>query len=227
MIQTIKIDTLKCDCLCIEGVKAVTYMIYPAVGSIFPPEWIEKIASTYRVSIAMIYVPADEWDDILTPWPAPADGTGSHPFAGKGAEFLTILQNKVIPACDKLLKINNKTPHDLIGVSLSGLFTLWQWILCDSFRSIASLSGSFWYPGFLEWFDRQSVPDKTGKAYFLLGKKEPHAAVKAYRSVGVNTEAVVSRLKSVGIDLRFDWVPGAHIDNPLPRAEKAFEFLYC
>lgn len=37
---------------------------------------------------------------------------------------------------------------EMAGVSLSGLFALWQWLMNDTFRNIISLSGSFWYAGF-------------------------------------------------------------------------------
>ncbi|MDE6638872.1 MAG: hypothetical protein K2K32_11640 [Muribaculaceae bacterium] len=41
---------------------------------------------------------------------------------------------------------------------MSGLFALWQWMVCDTFRNIASLSGSFWYEGFMEWMKSRTIP---------------------------------------------------------------------
>lgn len=224
-MKSLTIAGFKCDLLRVDGCQKVVYMIYPDVQDYFPASWLQGLADTYKVSIVMVYVPLDGWDDMLTPWPAPGVPKGCPPFAGKSAETLETLQEDIIPQCESAMGINDNVKRSLLGVSLAGLFTLWQWMRCDTFQSIACLSGSFWYTGFLEWFDAQPIPRKSGKAYFLLGRQEPKAPVKAFRSVGVNTEAIYNRLKAGGIQTRFDWVPGAHTSNPLQRAEQAFAWL--
>ena len=224
MIKNLNIGALKCECVRNDKSDVVTYMIYPAVVS-FDQGWIERMSTEYGVSIVMVYVPSDDWNNFLTPWPEPGEEKGFPPFAGQASEFLKTIQEKVIPEADEVLGLS-QPQRDLIGVSLSGLFTLWEWMICDTFHNIGSLSGSFWYSGFIDWFKSQTVPPKKGKAFFLLGKEEPKANIKAYRSVGVNTEAVVERLKESGIMTIFDWVPGNHFANPVPRAELAFKSLY-
>lgn len=79
--------------------------------------------------------------------------------------------------------------------------------------------------GFIDWFSKQTIPHKQGKAFFLLGTEEPKSHIKAYRSVGVNTEKIVTDLKKAGIDTTFEWVPGNHFANPMERAERAFSHL--
>lgn len=226
-MQTKTIAGLKCDFLAAPGAVKVAYMIYPDVESYFPEQWIRGLALKHRVAIVMIYVPGDCWDNWLTPWPAPGEPKGSAPFAGDAPKTLTVLQQEVIPQCEAAMGLTvEPSNRTLIGVSLAGLFTLWQWMMCDTFGSIGSLSGSFWYDGFLDWFNRRPLPAKSGKAYFLLGRQEPKAPVKAYRTVGVNTQAIYERFKQGGIDAEFQWVPGNHIANPLPRAEAAFDSLF-
>lgn len=224
MIRKINVGDI--DCVCVEGVdkSRVVYMIYPALVP-FKDSWLEETASKYQVSIVMIYIPADGWNDMLTPWPEPGETPDSPPFAGHAAQTLKVIQTEIIPGAEKALGLTEVTERDLIGVSLSGLFTLWQWLLCDTFKSIACLSGSFWYPGFIEWFGKQNKPEKYGKAFFLLGVKEPKAWIKAYRSVGENTEFVVKELNSYGIKADFKWVPGDHFADPAGRAEEAFKNL--
>ncbi|MCH5235921.1 MAG: hypothetical protein J1E16_11565 [Muribaculaceae bacterium] len=224
MIRKINVDDIDCICVSGEDKQRVIYMIYPALVP-FKNEWLEEMASKYGVPVVMIYIPADGWNDMLTPWAEPGETPDSPPFAGHAAETLRIIQTQIIPEAEKSLGLSEVVERDLIGVSLSGLFTLWQWMQCDIFRSIACLSGSFWYPGFIEWFEKQPKPQKTGKAYFLLGVKEPKAWIKAYRSVGENTEFVVKELKSYGIDTTFQWVPGDHFADPAGRAEDAFKNL--
>lgn len=223
MITKVNIKGFECHCADYSGSTTLAYLIYPGIEP-FEDKWIEKMAGELKVSLAVVYIPAGDWNDVLTPWPEPPESKGFPPFGGKGQEFLNTLQNNIIPEIEKM--INHVKYRDLMGVSLSGLFTLWQWMKCDTFRSIASLSGSFWYEGFMEWFEGISVPAKTGKAYFLLGEEEPKAHIKAYQSVGINTEKVVDKLKESGIQVVFDWVPGNHFSRPVHRAEKALRALY-
>ena len=224
MTDKIQIEGFNISYFPFQESKKLIYMIYPDMVT-FTDEWQEKMANQYKVSIAVIYIPSSQWNDLLTPWPEPGEAKGFPPFAGKAESFLATLQSKIIPTVESRIRFTNNFERDLLGVSLSGLFTLWQWLQCSFFKSIASLSGSFWYNGFIEWFDSQKIQYKTGKAFFLLGKQEPKAPVKAYQSVGINTESIVERLKQTGIDVEFEWVAGDHFANPIPRAELAIGFL--
>lgn len=224
MTKTIDIESLKCLCVQEKTSRKVTYIIYPAIEP-FKDEWLQEKAASHKTNLVVVYIPAEGWNDMLTPWPEPGETHDSPPFAGNASETLSLIQDKVIPACEKVLEITGKVERDIIGVSLSGLFSLWQWIQCDTFDSIASLSGSFWYPNFIEWFEKQNIPSKSGKAYFLLGEKEPKAWIKAYRSVGINTETIVEILKGKGLNVAFQWVPGDHFADPAGRLEDAFKAL--
>lgn len=220
MVKTIKIEDLQCVCVRNTDSRRVVYMIYP-LGAGFSYDWMDEQAQKNSCSIVTVGVPFDKWNNYLTPWPEPGETPKAEPFAGEGVAFLRTIQTEVIPKAEEAMGISDVAERDLIGVSLGGLFTFWQWMQCDTFRSIACLSGSFWYMGFMDWFDKQTIPHKQGKAYFLLGAEEPKSHIKAYRSVGVNTEAIVDALKKAGIDTTFEWVPGNHFSNPMERAEKA------
>ncbi|MCH5320005.1 MAG: hypothetical protein J1E38_09915 [Paramuribaculum sp.] len=225
MIQKFNIDDIACDLVKYGDAAKIAYMIYPGVEPL-PASWIQQTAVSFDVSIAVLYVPGDQWDNYLTPWPAPGETKNSNPFLGQATEFLQRLKNEIIPEVEKRLGMSVEPERNLIGVSLSGLFTLWQWLLGQTFKSIACLSGSFWYPGFIDWFMKQPLTGKEGQAFFLLGKKEPGAWLKEYRSVGKNTEAIVDRLKLSGIATDFVWVPGDHFADPLGRAHLAFQALF-
>lgn len=224
-MKKINIKGFDCEIIACEESNRLVYMIYPALVPL-DETWLTGMSKEYGVNIAVVYVPADGWNNDLTPWPEPPESKGFEPFGGNASEFLETLRNYILPSVEKELNLSPGYERKLIGVSLSGLFTLWEWMICDLFTSIACLSGSFWYAGFLEWFNKQPVPQKRGKAFFLLGDKEPHANIKAYQSVGVNTEAIVKRLENSGMKVTFTWVAGNHFADPLGRAEKAFENLY-
>lgn len=219
MIQTIQIGNLKC--LCCKGNPAiVTYILYPTdtLGA-----WIEEAAEKYGTSIAVIT--GMDWENDLTPWPAPGVPTGTTPFKGTAPAFLETLQENVLPLIEEAMGIHNNV-RDLVGVSLSGLFTLWQWAVADSFRNIASLSGSFWYEGFASWFSTHMSTPKNGRAYFLLGNQEGKSPVPQFRQVVADTQAVVDTLRALGIQVHYDTVPGNHYQHPIERLDRAFGWLY-
>lgn len=224
MVKQIEAGGLKCDCVSYPDIGKVTYTIYPDILPL-ANDWLCEMSSRYQTPLVVIYIPRDNWNDMLTPWPETGETPDSPPFAGNAAATLSLIREKVIPAAEQALGIPNGADRNLIGVSLSGLFALWQWLECDTFKSIASLSGSFWYNGFIEWFGKQPIPPKTGKAYFLLGEKEPYAWIKAYRSVGINTETIVERLKKSDIRTIFQWVSGNHFSDPLGRMEDALKSI--
>lgn len=224
-MKTLRIRDI--SCLIVEGESAerIVYLIYPQMVPI-PEDLLQEMAAKFSAAVAVVYIPGDDWNNFLTPWPEPPEAKGFPPFGGKAADFLALLRDEVIPQVEKEAGLASQFTRNLIGVSLSGLFALWQWMQCDLFGSIACLSGSFWYEGFMEWFDARSVPPKSGLAYFLLGRDEPKAKIKAYRPVGANTEGVVARLKAAGLPVEFEWVPGNHFTDPLGRLRLAFTHLF-
>ena len=112
------------------------------------------------------------------------------------------------------------------GVSLSGLFTLWQWMSNSLFNNIISLSGSFWYDGFVSWIKSLPVPKKTGRAYFLLGNLEAKTKVKAFQPVQTDTVEIVDYLHDNGISDTFELVPGNHYQFPEQRLDRAFARMF-
>lgn len=219
MTEMIKIGKLNCLCCKASGSK-IAYILYPmdVLGS-----WIEQAAQSYGVTIVVIT--GMNWDDDLSPWPASGVPEGCSDFKGHAAEFLSKLQTQVIPEVESRLGIA-AAERDLVGVSMSGLFTLWQWAVCDTFRNIASLSGSFWYEGFPGWFDKNFPSHKEGNTYFLLGELEHNSKVPQFTIINDATHKVVGVLKRHGVNVRFDMVPGNHYQFGIERLNKAFSFLY-
>ena len=221
MAQTIKIDNLDCLCSSSGSKDRIAYVLYPMdmLGN-----WIESAAKKYDTTI--VVVTGMDWQNVFSPWPAKGVPKGSPDFKGQSPEFLQQLQKSIIPAVESSNGISDNAERTLVGVSMSGLFALWQWMVCNTFDNIASLSGSFWYEGFLDWFMHRPVPVKSGKAYFLLGDQEAKSKVKAFSSVAENTELIVARLRGADINVEFDSVPGNHYSDPIPRLDKAFTALF-
>lgn len=211
------------DCLCCRGAAAplrISYILYPMD---ILNNWIAPAADKFGTAIAVIT--GMDWDNDLTPWPAEGVPRGCPDFQGLAQQFLTRIE-RLCREVEGHLGVAATVRRDLVGVSLSGLFTLWQWPQTDLFTDIACMSGSFWYSGFLDWFEAQDFSGKRGKAYFSLGDKESGSKVKAFDSVGANTAAIVASLKAQGVDVQFQSVPGTHYQNALPRLNLAMAALH-
>lgn len=219
MKKTIKIDSLSCLCSTQVSKDRIAYILYPMD---MLADWIEPAAQKYSTTI--VAVTGMDWQNVFSPWPASGVPKGTPDFKGESPDFLKILQQKVIPQVEEEMGLSVNVERSLIGVSMSGLFSLWQWMVCDTFHNIASLSGSFWYEGFMEWIKSRTIPAKTGKAYFLLGDQESKS--KVFGTVGENTQEIITLLRDAGIDVEFQSVPGNHYSDPIPRLDKAFSALY-
>lgn len=221
MIRKLEIENLQCLCGRAGRRGKIAYILYPMDVL---ADWIEPAVEKYGTDIVVIS--GMDWDNAFSPWPAKGGPAGSPDFRGGSPLFLSMLQNTIIPGVESTFDIIGVPERTLVGVSMSGLFALWQWMLCDTFTNIASLSGSFWYEGFLDWMKRREIPEKSGRAYFLLGDREAKSRVRTFGSVAENTHQIISLLDGHGITTEFQRVPGNHYSDPIPRLDRAFAALY-
>ncbi len=208
-----------------------TIDLYPSAGSErvcwisapFEPQGMTRLADEFKVNIAV--VKGMVWDDDLTPWSAPNVPASLPPFAGHAREFMDFMLARIVPSTESRLRLGNPV-RILAGISLSGLFALWCFMRTDCFHSMISVSGSFWYSGFVDWL-RGATPaaGSRGAVYLSLGVEEPHASVPVFATVGKATEEVADILRGKGFDVTFQWNPGNHYSDPLPRLRRAFQAL--
>lgn len=214
-----KIDRFTIELVTADGAERVCYMPMP-----FEVEALQPLADEFKMNFVVIS--GMDWDNDLTPWPAPNVPAHQPPFAGNACAFRRVLREEILPQAEE--RLGMRAPRRILaGVSLSGLFALWTWVQTTAFHDMISISGSFWYPGFVDWLRRQPIADvlNKGTAYFSLGVEEPHTRVKEFRSVGKDTEEVVSYLKLHDIRTLFQWNPGNHFADPVPRLRRALEAL--
>lgn len=219
MTQFIDLDGLTIHC--IEGnPDKIAYILYPMEVL---AEWAQWAAGHYNTSI--VCITGIDWDNALSPWPAEGQPPGSPDFKGESSLFLSRLEQQIVPKAEKAMGII-APQRSLVGVSMSGLFTMWQRFVSDMFPTIATLSGSFWYPGFADWVcSQKQTSGKTRAVYMSLGSKESQSPVKAFKSVADDTSRILHHLQQLDIKCHFDSVPGNHYANPLPRLDLAFKFM--
>ncbi len=184
--------------------------------------WVEKVKGWQGVT--PVILPAAEWNNDLSPWPAEPIFKKGKNFGGKGEEYLHELEMNIIPSIEKELGI---FPDErwLLGVSLSGLFAVWAAFKTSFFTRVASVSGSFWYPGFISWLDSKQDVTALKSICISLGDKESETRNPHLKSIASDTLKVTEILERKGIPVSFEWNEGTHFAPVTPRLERALEAM--
>lgn len=178
-------------------------------------DWLRDVPGRYGIIPLML--PPVDWNDDLTPWPAGPIFKKGKPFGGKAEEYLERLEREIIPSMEAGRQVGQRW---ILGISLSGLFALWAAAKCDLFTGVASISGSFWYPGFTDWLKDQSIAAR--QVYVSLGDKESESKNIHLKDIALQTAQVVEILQAKGVFTQFEWTEGTHFGPVIPRMEKCF-----
>lgn len=207
--------------ICPADSNRIGYVILPMPPSFEDLEWMRRSAEKHKTNLVLLS--GMDWNNDMTPWPAPSVFSCERNFEGRADTFLQVLLKDVIPSVESVLQRNNME-RSLIGLSLSGLFSLWASCHTDAFSSIASISGSLWYDGFIEWL-MWHVP-YIAYAYLLLGDREKNTRNPRMAVVEEKTEIACRILQEKGVDTFYELESGTHFSPYLPRLEKAFNHLF-
>ena len=162
-----------------------------------------------------------DWNDDLSPWPAPAV-FGKEDFGGGAEATLRSLLEEVIPS---LTDPGAGPKKQLIigGYSLSALFALWAGTQTDLFAGIAAASPSMWYPGFTDFL--RENPPRVDAVYLSLGNKEEKTRNPVMARVGEAIREAEDILKAAGKDCTLEWNQGNHFKEPELRTAKGFAWV--
>ena len=96
-----------------------------------------------------------------------------------------------------------------------------------TFQRIGAISGSFWFPGLLDYVDQQLNGGAVGltHAYLSLGDREARTPNPQIMHVRENAELLASKLESAGITSMFELNRGNHFQNVEGRMQKALDWL--
>lgn len=186
----------------------------------------EKAGSAERISemvgqdIVIAALDGVDWNNDLTPWRAPGLRSGEF---GDGAEkFLRALTGDVIPMTLERLSVEEYELY-LAGYSLAGLFAVWAATRTDIFAGVASVSGSLWYDGFIDYLTgaRLLVPE----IYFSVGEAESRTRSQRLAGVVDMTSTAYNIAKGQKIDTTMRLNPGGHFSEPEKRCADAVRWL--
>ena len=112
-----------------------------------------------------------KWDHDMTPWYMGPISKHDTPCTGGADDYLKLLLDEIMPEAEALLP-GAPAWRGLAGYSLAGLFALYALYQTDVFARAASMSGSFWFEGIMEYVCSHEMKRKPDCLYFSLGDKE-------------------------------------------------------
>ena len=196
--------------------------------------------------VSLVNIGVDLWEENFSPWCAPRVFAKGPNFGDGAQKALDTLINQVIPWTESELT-ESPAYRVLVGYSLAGLFSLWtgvsQQVACGcqpddalsqpnavptpTFQRVGAVSGSFWFPGLLDYVDQQLHGGAVGltHAYLSLGDREARTPNPQIMHVRENAEFLASKLESVGITSKFELNRGNHFQNVEGRMQKALDWL--
>ena len=208
------------------------------------------------VGVSLVHIGVDLWEENFSPWCAPRVFAKGPNFGDGAQKTLDTLINHVIPWTESELT-DPPTYRVLVGYSLAGLFSLWAGVSqqvargCQpddvpsqpgpssqpgaphvdapvaTFQRIGAVSGSFWFPGLLDYVDQQLNGGAVGltHAYLSLGDREARTPNPQIMHVRENAELLASRFENAGITSTFELNRGNHFQNVEGRMQKALDWL--
>ena len=206
--------------------------------------------------VGLVNVGVDLWEENFSPWCAPRVFAKGPNFGDGAQKTLDTLINQVIPWAESELS-GPPSYRALVGYSLAGLFSLWAGMSpqfargCQpddvpsqpgpssqpgaphvdapvaTFQRIGAVSGSFWFPGLLDYVDQQLRGGAVGltHAYLSLGDREARTPNPQIMHVRENAELLASKLENAGITSTFELNRGNHFQNVEGRMQKALDWL--
>lgn len=183
---------------------------------------LQDLADRYGLNI--VEISGMDWGKDLTPWAAPGVFKGQNDFQGSASEYMQLLLYELVPYAEKYMGIT-VCERILGGVSLAGMFTVYTLYHTDLFTGGLSVSGSFWYDGFIDFMKKGKVPETVKTVYLSLGIKEKNTKNKRMRTVEKCTWQVSEILQKSGILVEMEQMPGNHFANMPERIEKAVAWV--
>ena len=206
--------------------------------------------------VSLVNVGVDLWEENFSPWCAPRVFAKGPNFGDGAQKTLDTLINQVIPWAESELS-EPPAYRTLMGYSLAGLFSLWAGVSQQvargyqpddalsqpgpssqpgaphvdapvaTFQRIGAVSGSFWFPGLLDYVDQQLSGGAVGltHAYLSLGDREARTPNPQIMHVRENAELLASRFENAGITSAFELNRGNHFQNVEGRMQKALDWL--
>lgn len=209
------------------------------------------------VGVSLVHIGVDLWEENFSPWCAPRVFAKGPNFGDGAQKTLDTLINHVIPWTESELTdpptyrvlvgyslaglfslwagvsqqvARGCQPDDVPsqpGPSSQPGAPYVDAVPTPTFQRIGAVSGSFWFPGLLDYVDQQLSGGAVGltHAYLSLGDREARTPNPQIMHVRENAELLASKLENAGITSTFELNRVNHFQNVEGRMQKALDWL--
>ena len=207
--------------------------------------------------VSLVNIGVDLWEENFSPWCAPRVFAKGPNFGDGAQKTLDTLINQVVPWTESELTeppayralvgyslaglfslwagvsqqvARGCRPDDVSsqpGPSSQPGAPHVDAVPTPTFQRIGAVSGSFWFPGLLDYVDQQLSGGAVGPthAYLSLGDREARTPNPQIMHVRENAELLASKLQNAGITSTFELNRGNHFQNVEGRMQKALDWL--
>lgn len=160
------------------------------------------------------------WEQVFSPWAAPRLSSKGEDFTGGAAAYYHTFCTQWIPQIEQQLAI--PTPiRGLLGYSLAGLFAVYGATVTPYFPYVASVSGSLWFDGWVDFMAQYSPQQLPRAIYFSVGDKEARTRQTRMATVQTATEQTSAYWQQYGVPTTFELNAGGHFQDIPQRLAKA------
>jgi hypothetical protein len=178
---------------------------------------VELIKSLTAKPFILVACQVEAWNSELSPWEAPAV-FGKDNFGSGANKTLSYITKSIIPFIKN--EYSGIIDFYLGGYSLAGLFSLWSGYQTDSFKGVAGVSPSVWFPGWDSFIKSNEM--KAARTFLSLGDREEKTRNKVMATVGDRIKMQYDNLYN---DCVLEWNSGNHFADPDKRTAKGFAWL--
>lgn len=163
----------------------------------------------------------------LTPWKANAIVSKFNDFGGFGKAYLDFIIEILMPFINNKYSTFKDTKNTSIGgISLGGLISCFSIYQTSIFGNIIGISGSFWYPNWLNFIENNKILNNNINIFLISGKNEGNSKPFPLNKTGEFTSKTYNIFKkNFSGDINLIWDNGSHHSNRESRIKKSLIWL--
>lgn len=188
----------------------------------------EKCEKLHCLHFILVSISNLNWNQEMTPWFATKLNKQDEDFLGKADEYIEEFMEEILPQVKNYIEQDlekNIAYYSIAGYSLAGLFAVYATYKTDIFKKVASASGSFWFPNFVEYIKENKMKSKIQSMYFSLGNKESKVRNQVLATVEKHTKEIENIYHSQGIETIYEENEGNHFHEADLRMAKGIKWI--
>ncbi|VEH03002.1 Predicted hydrolase of the alpha/beta superfamily [Slackia heliotrinireducens] len=185
---------------------------------------VKAMRSLQAPDCSLLVVGNLRWDHDMTPWHCPPLSEDDTPCTGGAKDYLELLLGRIIPEARQTIG-GSPAYTAIAGYSLAGLFAIWSMYQCGEFARVASMSGSLWFPDFVEYATARRTVRTPERLYLSLGDEEARTNNALLSTVADRNVALAKHYRRQGIDVTYELNPGDHYQDAALRSAKGIKAI--